>query len=153
MILRRIIMKFTKDQQGLLSIAGKQVSIKPCFPWHNKREHLSFVDENGKEIYYLENLTSLDTDSKNVLEEFLQDIEGVISIEKIYSINEEVELRKFVVRTNLGKRIFYTKLDEWPFLNGKKEIIIQDLNADIFQIKRFGDLDQQGQKLLSPLVG
>lgn len=134
--------------------AGKktEVTIKQCFPWSEPMEFLSLRDEKENEVFLIENLKDLDVLTRLTVEEYLKAAEFVMKVEKVLHIEEDVELREYTVLTEQGKRIFHTKLEDWPEFLPDGSILIEDLAGDIFKIENVNLLDPVSQKNLSPYV-
>ena len=128
------------------------VEIKQCFPWSEPSEFLSLRDEKENEVFLIEKLEDLDVLTRLTIEQYLKTAEFIMKIEKVLSVEEDVELRKYSVLTIQGERIFHTKLEDWPETLSDGSIIIKDLAGDIFKVDDINLLDPISQKNLSPYV-
>lgn len=140
--------QLTFEQSG----KATQVKIKQCFPWSEPNEFLSLRDEKENEVFLIEKLEDLDVVTRLTIEEYLKTAEFVMKVEKVLHIEEDVELREYTVLTEQGKRIFHTKLEDWPEFLPDGSILIEDLAGDIFKIENLEYLDPISQKNLSPYV-
>ena len=142
------------SEQLTFEQSGKktQVKIKQCFPWSEPTEFLSLRDEKENEVFLIEKLEDLDVLTRLTIEEYLKAAEFVMKIEKVLHIEEDVELREYTVLTGQGKRVFHTKLEDWPEFLPDGSILIEDLAGDIFKIDDIKLLDPMSQKNLSPYV-
>ena len=145
-----------RESDGNLSILVQgervRVSIKPCFPWSHSGQFLSLVDQEGEEVGFVEKLTDLDKNSRENLQQALQEAEFCFFIKKVHSIKEDFELRTWSVSTENGDRKFQTKLMDFPRVLPGGVLLIQDLHGDLFCIKKPGELPEPGRKLLSAFI-
>jgi hypothetical protein len=112
-----------------------KVSLKPCFPVSKPKEYLSLRDEKNKEIVLIDSLASLDPDNKLVIEKYLEIVNDSFIIQGIYFIEEEYGTRHWEVKTQKGKRVFQTELENWPKKDRNGVIHISDLYGDKYSVK------------------
>lgn len=149
--------KIWRKDNGLLAIEkdGKaiEVFVKESFPWSNPGEFLSLRDIDDNEILLVESLESgLEIETVKLLKEELLNSQFVLKVVSIEDIIEDVELRRFFVTTEQGKRQFQTKLEDWPEVVDGNVILVEDLAGDIFRIEDWTKLDKSSKKKLSPYV-
>lgn len=124
------------------------VTIKRCFPWSHANGFFSLQDTNEKEVAFIDNIGSLDSKSVKALSKALA-IEGfVFEITDIESIEEDFELRNWVVTTQSGSRSFQTPLMAWPRELASGKLLITDVSGDMYYIPAVSELGKKGQKLL-----
>jgi hypothetical protein len=150
-------MKLRLEHSGVLYMQQEEsdeieVQLKQCFPWSKPGELLSFRDKEGKEVYLLNNLSNLSEVNRAVIEEYLKVIQFVIEIKSINNIEEDVELRFYDVETQSGRRVFQTKLEDWPKVAQDGRVIIGDLAGDLYLIQSLLLLDQKSLAKISPYV-
>jgi len=145
----------TPDGRPAIQRNGKTVpvEVRRCFPWTRPDGFLTLRDGEGRELALVESLDDLDPDSRTVLERELLESGRTFVIERIHSIQKEIELRCWEVDTAEGHRSFQTELDEWPRLLPDGSLLIQDLYGDLYRIPDPNALDPAGRKLLWPLLG
>ncbi len=147
-----------KQRNGILALRyGEQwveVFIKECFPWHSPGKYLSLRDKDDNEVCLIEDLSSssITDEVRNLIQEELDFSQFVLQISSIDKIEEDVELRRFLVQTEQGERVFQTKLETWPELLDSGEVLIEDLAGDLFRIKNVMELDEKSRKELSPYI-
>jgi len=145
-----------KQTNGILILKyGSQwveVSLKECFPWSKPGGHLSLRDKEDNEVCLIEDLNDLHEEAQALIREELKFSQFVLNISSIEKIEEDVELRRYLVQTQQGRRIFQTKLERWPEVLESGEIIIEDLAGDLFRIENLNLLDELSRKELSPYV-
>lgn len=129
-----------------------QVQVKKCFPWSDKNEFLSLRDSDDKELYLVESLNDLDEESNLALCQYLKDIDFVLDIIDVISIKEEIELRRYHVKTQVGERVFQTKLDDWPNELEDSSFLIRDLAGDLYRLKSISILSKEGMKQFTNYV-
>jgi hypothetical protein len=157
MVIEMIKEKIWRKQNGLLATLNKgvetEVFVKESFPWSMPGEFLSLRDIDDNEVLLIESLEKdLDEDVKELLKAELTNSQFVLRIKEIEKIEEDVELRRFFVKTDQGKRQFQTKLEQWPEVLSDNVILIEDLAGDLFRIDNWKELDQLSRKHLSPYV-
>ena len=155
--MNKIILK--KQANGILALNngeyGEQwteVTLKECFPWSAPGKYLSLRDKDDNEIYLIEDHERLDREARELIEAELNFSQFVLTISSIDKIEEDVELRRFLVQTEQGSRIFQTKLESWPEVHEDGVILIEDLAGDLFRINNVNHLDEHSRKELSPYV-
>jgi hypothetical protein len=140
----------TVDQAGRLRFHTENglVQVRPvcCFPWSSPGAYVSLRDEDDREIALIRDVQSLDADSRSALEQTLAQTSFVFEVNRIDSVEDEVELRVWQVQTNQGARTFQTKLDQWPQAINGDAMVIRDLAGDLYQIRPRA-LDPKSQKL------
>ena len=140
----------TVDKAGRLRLHGENgpVQVRPisCFPWSSPGEYVSLRDADDREVAFIEEAQSLDTASRTALEQTLAQISFVFVVNRIDSIEDELELRVWKVRTDQGPRTFQTKLDQWPQPINGEAMVIRDLAGDLYRINPHS-LDPKSQKL------
>jgi hypothetical protein len=140
----------TVDKAGRLGFHGETglIRVRPvsCFPWSAPGEYVSLRDEEDREIALIREMNSLDPESRAALEEALAQTGFVFEVNRIDSVEDELELRAWKVHTNQGSRTFQTKLDQWPQAIDEQVMVIRDLAGDLYRIKPAA-LDPKSQKL------
>ena len=129
-----------------------EVQVKQCFPWKHPQEYISLRNQDDKEVYLINNLLDLPTPYQKLIAKQLQQSMFVLDVVKIFSIEEDVELRRFHCLTEQGERTFQTKLEDWPEVINNNEILIEDLAGDLFRIHNWMMLDKKSRSFLSPYV-
>lgn len=129
-----------------------EVNVKPCFPWSGGKEFLSLRDREQKEILFITSVDDLVESDQSLVREFWRRSQFMIQIIGVNEIREDVELRSFDVQTNIGKRLFQTKLEDWPEIMTDGRILMKDLSGDLFVIDSVSGLDSKSQKILAPYV-
>ncbi len=77
---------------------------------------------------------------------FIFDVSAVLEIE------EEVELRNWLVRTHQGARRFQTRLDDWPRKLPDGGLLIRDVTGDFYRVSDPAQLDRTSRALLWAFV-
>ena len=149
--------KIWRKENGLMAIEkeGKsiEVFVKESFPWSNPGEFLSLRDIDDNEILLVESLESgIDNETVELLKEELTNSQFVLKVVSVEEVIEDVELRRFFVTTEQGKRQFQMKLEDWPEVIDGNVILMEDLAGDIFRIEDWTKLDKMSKKKLSPYV-
>lgn len=130
-----------------------EVYIKSCFPWSADRNFLSLRDLDDNEICLIEDVNELDNQTRIIIEAYLSQTDFIIEINGIVDISEEIELRKFIVKTKQGERIFYTNLDDWPTRKDNGQFLFKDLSGDIYSLNSIDHLSKNELKMILPYTG
>jgi hypothetical protein len=117
----------------LLQGHGGTVPVRPvvCFPWSEPDSYIS-----------------LDHSSRQALETTLRQTRFVFEVIAINNIEDEFELRTWLVETRQGPRSFQTKLDKWPRALENGAVIIRDVSGDFYQISDPMAMDPASRKLV-----
>jgi hypothetical protein len=128
--------------------AGGAVPVRlvRCFPWSAPARMLSLRDEEGEEVALVAELADLDDESRDALAEALVEAEFVLEVVEVLEIEEDVEIRRWRVRTRQGVRSFQTALDAWPREDPIGGLLIEDVGGDLFRIPPPGELDAKSCK-------
>jgi hypothetical protein len=129
-----------------------EVLIFEAFPWSHPGQFLSLRNREGIELLFIESRNELSVEHRSLIDEALSFKGFVLEIIQIDEIEDEVELRRFQVTTQSGKRVFYTPLESWPEQRGDGSILILDIHGDIYQIKNWRELDRTSRDEISALV-
>jgi len=150
---RQLYFRKSGDQKDNNSLPDEiEVNIKQCFPWSAPGRFLSLRDEKDCEVYLIKNLNDLSELNRSAIKHHIYASKFVLEIYEIYKITDDVELRRFEVRTQQGPRVFQTKLDDWPEVKKDGRIFVRDIAGDLYLISNFNSLNSKSKKLLSTFV-
>ena len=124
------------------------VNIYCCFPWSAPGDFISLRDDDEEEVAFVSHLADIDKESRKVLESALEKSGFVMEITSIKNIDEDFEIRNWLVDTRQGVRKFQTKLDEWPYEAPGGGLLIKDLAGDLYFIADSIEMDKNSQKQL-----
>ena len=143
-----------RDGQLRLTRHGqrRRVRVGRCFPWSERNRFISLRDDEQTEVLLVEDPAALDRASREVLEDALIEADFVLDVERIVSIDEEIEIRCWQVATSQGQRRFQTCRDEWPRIVPGGGILIRDVAGDLYLIRNPAALDQRSRRLLDVFV-
>jgi hypothetical protein len=138
------------DGQLWASIGGThtKVTVLRCFPWSEPTRFVSLRDRDEEEVALIRDASDLDSSSREALELSLVEAGFVFEIEAILDLEEEIEIRSWVVHTQQGSRRFQTPRDEWPRELPDGGLLIRDVAGDLFRIADPEALDDRSQKHL-----
>ena len=128
------------------------VRLRQCFPWSEPRRHLSLRDAEDREVAFVEDPAQLAPDSRAALEQALAEAGFVLEVTRVLSIDEEVEIRQWVVETRQGRRAFQTHLDDWPRVLPAGGLLIRDVGGDLYRLPAPGTMDARSRELLWAFV-
>jgi hypothetical protein len=145
-----IILRSTGDGRLVAIVDGeaRTVRLRQCFPWSEPRRHLSLRDADDEEVALVDDPEDLAPASRRALEEALAAAGFVLEVTRVVSIEEEVEIRQWVVETIHGKRLFQTHLDDWPRILPGGGLLIRDVGGDLYRLPDPGALDRRSRELL-----
>ena len=135
---------------AIIDGAPVTVRLRQCFPWTEPRRHLSLRDAEDDEVALVEDPAALPPASRAALERALAEAGFVLQVTRVQSIDEEVEIRHWVVETAQGTepRAFQTHLDEWPQALPNGGLLIRDVAGDLYTLPAPADLDRRSRELL-----
>jgi len=139
----------------LVVIAGERpvaVRLRQCFPWSEPGLHLSLRDDEDREVAIVDDPALLDDESRRALEQTLAEAGFVLEVTRVVSIEEEVEIRQWIVETEQGRRSFQTHLDDWPRALPSGGLLIRDVAGDLYRFSSPQTMDKQSRELLWAFV-
>jgi hypothetical protein len=128
------------------------VQVHRCFPWTEPARFVSLRNADGEEVVFVEDPAGLDEESRSALEDALADAGFIFDVTGVAEIEEEVELRRWVVRTAQGTRTFETRLDDWPRELPGGGLLIRDISGDLYRLEDAESLDRESRALLWAFV-
>ncbi|PYO94907.1 MAG: hypothetical protein DMD62_04025 [Gemmatimonadetes bacterium] len=140
---------------SLWAVRGEEeraVSVRRCFPWSEPGRHLSLRDADEEEFAFVRDPAELDPRSRAALERALEVAGFVFEVTRVLEIEEEVEIRRWLVETRQGPRAFQTRLDDWPRGLPHGGLLIRDLAGDLYHLVEPKRLDKQSRELLWAFV-
>ena len=139
-----------RDGQLWVSTGEREcpVRVSRCFPWSEPNRFIALRDFEDEEAALVSELSELDDESREALEQSLAEAGFVLAIERIDAIDEEIEIRCWKVRTHAGARSLQTLREEWPREMPGGGLLIRDVAGDLYHIADPHALDAASQKLL-----
>jgi Domain of unknown function (DUF1854) len=128
------------------------VRLRQCFPWSQPGLHLSLRDDEDREVAIVDDPAHLDDESRGALEQALAEAGFVLEVTRVTSIEEEVEIRQWVVETEQGPRSFQTHLDDWPRTLPSGGLLIRDVAGDLYRFASPQTMDKRSRELLWAFV-
>ncbi|MBB5254069.1 ABC-type multidrug transport system ATPase subunit [Sulfurisphaera ohwakuensis] len=122
---------------------------KMLFPITNPK-FIGFYDENGNEVFLLEDYTKLDKNSRKILETALAYNNLIFSVKKINEINIKGDQLEWDLVTDRGEVTAYTVGRRNVILLDSKVVLI-DKNDNLYEID-LNNLDKNSFKLLAETV-
>jgi Domain of unknown function (DUF1854) len=149
-----LVLRSSNDGRLLAVIDGETVAVRlrQCFPWSEPDRHLSLRDAEDNEIALVRDPGDLDAASRDALERAIAEAGFVLEVTRVMSIEEEVEIRQWVVETRQGRRSFQTHLDDWPRLLPSGGLLIRDVGGDLYRLAAPQELDRKSRDLLWAFV-
>ena len=145
-----LILRTVGDGHLVAVVNGAPVTVRlrQCFPWSDPRRHLSLRDAEDEEVALVEDPGALPAESRAALERALAEAGFVLQVTRVESIEEEVEIRHWVVQTAQGARAFQTHLDEWPQLLPNGGLLVRDVAGDLYRLPPPEELDRHSRRLI-----
>lgn len=147
------IARRTDGRVWLMHAGGETpVRVNRCFPWSHPSLYLSLLNDEDEEVGLVKDPADLDAESRRVLEDALLDAGFVFEITGVQKIEEEVEIRHWLVVTRQGERTFQTRLDDWPRELPDGGLLIRDVAGDLYRLGDVRALDRKSRDLLWAFV-
>jgi len=149
-----LVLRSSNDGRLVALVDGEPVAvrIRQCFPWSEPDRHLSLRDAEDNEIALVRDPAELDPVSRDALERAIAEAGFVLEVTRVLSIEEEVEIRQWVVETRQGRRSFQTHLDDWPRALPSGGLLIRDVGGDLYRLAAAQELDKRSRDLLWAFV-
>ena len=149
---------FWRDRFGqlMLKLADgqeyREVVLTLAFPLTHPSRMLVVRDSELKEIGLIDDYLTVDEQSRKVLEEELEKAYFVPRILHILGAEQEHSLATFEVETDRGPRTIQVEfLQRIRFLPAGR-VVIQDVDANRFEITNINELDARSQAILEPYL-
>jgi hypothetical protein len=126
----------------------RPVWVRRCFPWSEPTRFVSLIDHEKNEFALVPDVRALEPSSREALEGALAEAGFVLEVERIGSVDEEVEIRTWKVCTRQGPRSFQTRLDDWPREVPGGGYLIRDVAGDLYHVANPRALDSRSRELL-----
>ena len=128
------------------------VRLRQCFPWSEPGLHLSLRDDEDREVAIIDDPALLEDESRRALEHAVAEAGFVLEVTRVLDIDEEVEIRQWVVETEQGPRSFQTHLDDWPRILPSGGLLIRDVAGDLYRFASPSTMDKKSRELLWAFV-
>ena len=128
------------------------VRVQRCFPWSEPDHFISLRDDDDQEFALVADPSLLDAHGRAVLRAALSEAGFIFDVSAVIEIEEEVELRNWLVRTRQGARRFQTRLDDWPRKLPDGGLLIRDVTGDFYRVADPARLDGTSRELLWAFV-
>ena len=148
------ILRKTLDGRLVVIVDERPVAVRlrQCFPWSEPSLHLSLRDDEDREVAIVDDPALLDDESRRALEQALAEAGFVLEVTRVVSIEEEVEIRQWIVETEQGPRSFQTHLDDWPRTLPSGGLLIRDVAGDLYRFSSPQTMDKRSRELLWAFV-
>ena len=149
-----LVLRSGADGRLVAMVDGAPVAVRlrQCFPWSEPDRHLSLRDNEDNEIALVRDPSDLDPESRDALERAVAEAGFVLEVTRVVSIEEEVEIRQWVVETRQGGRSFQTHLDDWPRALPSGGLLIRDVGGDLYRLAAPDEMDRKSRELLWAFV-
>jgi hypothetical protein len=137
---------------AVLGSRAAPVWVRRCFPWTAPARFVSLRDGEEEEVALVRDLDELEPDSRRALETALLEAGFVLEVEAVESVEDEIEIRTFRVRTRQGPRRFQTLRDEWPRPMPGGGVLLRDVAGDLYLVRDPGALDRTSRERLWALL-
>ena len=148
-----IAIKRSKTGQPILYIETKKfenIKIVQAFPIQSDRESaISILNNEGKELLWLQNLKELDEVSAQIIRDILNEQEIQLTIESITSISSKLYPCIWHVETRKGPKTFTIENEE-DFIHLHHQLILIKSREHIYYVLK--DLQKMDKKSLQHLM-
>jgi hypothetical protein len=128
------------------------VHVHRCFPWSEPERFISLRDEDGHEFALVADPAQLDDRGRSLLQAALREAGFIFDVVAVLELEEEIELRDWLVRLHQGTRRFQTRLDDWPRKLPDGGLLIRDVTGDFYRVADPARLDRRSRELLWAFV-
>jgi hypothetical protein len=153
---RRAAPALRRREDGRLWLStGEQarpVVVRRCYPWSEPGRYISLRGDDEEELELVRDPADLDPESRAALEAALAEAGFVLEVTRVVAVTEEVEIRHWEVETRQGRRLFQTRLDDWPRVLPGGGIVIRDVAGDLYHIPAPASMDKRSRDLLWAFV-
>jgi hypothetical protein len=149
-----LMLRTAPDGRLVVVTDGRPVAVRlrQCFPWSEPGLHLSLRDDEDREVAIIDDPAHLEDESRRALEHAIAEAGFVLEVTRVLDIDEEVEIRQWVVETEQGRRSFQTHLDDWPRVLPSGGLLIRDVAGDLYRFSSPGTMDKKSRELLWAFV-
>jgi hypothetical protein len=130
----------------------RSVKVRQCFPWSEPHRHFSLRNDDDDELALIEDPGDLDDESRRALEDALAEAGFVFAVTRVVDIDEEIEIRNWLVETKQGGRRFQTHLDDWPRELPGGGLLVRDVAGDLYHLVDPKGMDKGSRDLLWSFV-
>ena len=130
----------------------KVVRAVRCFPWSLPERYISLRDEDDAEVALVVSASELEPESRAALEAALAEAGFLFEVRRIVHVEEEVEIRTWVVETERGRRSFQTARDAWPQQLPSGDFLVRDVSGDLYRITQAARSDPKSRPFLFAFV-
>src|SRR5579885_1833732 len=97
----KVKIRMGSDGRLLVMRGAEEIGVKlrQCFPWSEPHAHLSLRNDEDQEIAFVEDPAALEPESRDALDGALAVAGFVLDVVRVLDIEEEVEIRQWVVET------------------------------------------------------
>lgn len=129
------------------------VKVYRAAPLSQPNGPVAFLDGRGNEIRTLDNLDSLDEESRRIAKAELTLRYLTARIERILSLSQEAGVGYWLVETDRGRRDFVVQgMQENCIRLGDDHLLLIDVDGSRFEIPSAAALDARSQLLLSEVM-
>lgn len=139
----------TVDMEIYQGETHKDLTPKRLFPMTGGNKYISLLDSEQKEVAIIRDLASLIPESREVIEEALNEFYFMPQITKIYMCDVKFGLLKFEVETDKGRVKFDVKNRHYDIKKLQRDrILIRDSNDNRYEIPDYSKLDKKSARML-----
>lgn len=149
-------LRLTRTEDGRYQAVWKGettiVRVRTCFPWSAPGTFVSLRDEDDHEVVLVPDLAALDGESRAALERALRETAFAFTITRVERVYLEFEIRQWEVECAEGRRVFQTKVDDYPQPMAPSGLLITDVAGDVYVVPDWTALDKHSRKQLAMYV-
>ena len=148
--------RFEKDDKGELLMRGpgyeeplKVGQIAVAFPLTQFGRYIRIVDTEGEEVTILRDLTALDQESEQILQQELEKVYFMPRIRDVSDIQITMGIYRWEVTTDRGQRAFEVRHPRHNIRRiGSTRLIIKDVDGNRYDLPDWTQLPKAAQELV-----
>jgi hypothetical protein len=151
-------LRLERDSLGQLRLAGQDgkppVVIEPvrAFPLTAPHEGIALIDEQGRELAWIDDMRQLPDTTRDLLAEELDGREFMPAILRIIDTSADAMPCTWTVMTDRGKTRFVVKGEESLRRLGPGGLLVQDSHGITYRIPDRTALDRHSRRILDDLL-
>ena len=147
-----------EDDQSRLTLRrsgtedAKDVRLRRAFPWSKPWEYLSIRSADGKELVLIEDLRTLDTATRQLIERWLASHSFVPRITRVDHVDVRFGYQQWKVQTDRGVAEFRVQEREDIRFLSDGRFSIRDADGNVYELCRLDELDPHSRHAVEALL-
>ncbi len=153
----RAIERIERDEDGALvvHVAGRDEPVRSaqvarCFPWSFTDSYISVRDKDGKEVALLRTLNELDDDSREVVQQELDQRVFNPKITRVVSLKREFGVTSITAETDRGLVSFQMRSRDDIRVLSPTRALFRDVDGNTYELADLSAMDPASRKYMQP---